>query len=254
VERLVGTMMRMVHDLPGTTFSNTRERREYDSDAAAALTLAELQRWMALAVACYHGEPHAGLGGRTPAGVWAEKVAESGVPGTVTNETAFLVDFLPVIRRSLTRTGFQLDHVQYYSDALKPLIAHRSRLDRVVLRRDPRDISRIWALHPETGEYLEVPYRTWSRPAISLWEQRAAVARLRERGRAEVDENALFSMVEQMRHIIDTATVASRHARRNSERRRTAPTHRRSQAVPPAPSVTDTGSVPVAPFEVIEQW
>ncbi|WP_280489659.1 transposase family protein [Nocardia carnea] len=62
VERLVGTMMRIVHDLPGTTFSNTRERGEYDSDAAAVLTLAELQRWMALAVACYHGEPHAGLG------------------------------------------------------------------------------------------------------------------------------------------------------------------------------------------------
>lgn len=112
---------------------------------------------MALSVACYHGEPHDGLGGRTPGGVWAEKVAEQAAPKTVTNETAFLVDFLPVERRMLTRTGFQLDHVQYYSDALKPLIARRERLDRkVVLRRDPRDISRVWALHPETGEYPEV--------------------------------------------------------------------------------------------------
>jgi putative transposase len=66
VERLIGTMMRMLHELPGTTFSNTGERGDYDSDAKAILTLRELQRWLALAVACYHGEPHEGLGGRTP--------------------------------------------------------------------------------------------------------------------------------------------------------------------------------------------
>jgi putative transposase len=254
MERLVGTMMRMLHELPGTTFSNTRERGEYDSDAKAVLTLAELQRWMALSVACYHGEPHDGLGGRTPGGVWAERVAESGVPRTVTNETAFLVDFLPVLRRSLTRTGFVLDHVQYYSDALKPLIARRERLDRVVLRRDPRDISRIWALHPETGEYLEVPYRTWSRPAISLWEQRAAVARLREQGRAEIDENALFAMVEQMRHITEDATTKTRKARRDVERRKSIPARSEGRAAPAPPPAAGSAAVTVVPFGVIEQW
>ncbi|MGN2642438.1 Mu transposase C-terminal domain-containing protein [Nocardia takedensis] len=257
VERLVGTMMRMVHELPGTTFSNTGARGDYDSDKRAVLTLAELQRWMALAVACYHGEPHEGLGGRTPGGVWAEKAADLGAPPTVTNETAFLVDFLPVERRVLRRTGFHLDYVQYYSDVLKPLIARREQLGKIVLRRDPRDISRIWALHPETGEYLEVPYRTWSRPAITLWEQRAAVARLREQGRAEIDETALFAMVEQMRHITAEATATSRKARRNTERRTATPARKRAQTLPPAPPAPPPGAGPAvvaAPFEVIEQW
>ena len=45
----------------------------------------------------------------------------------VGDETAFLVDFLPVIRRTLTRTGFVIDHVHYFSDALKPWIARRGR-------------------------------------------------------------------------------------------------------------------------------
>ncbi|GAB2452012.1 Mu transposase C-terminal domain-containing protein [Nocardia tengchongensis] len=254
IERLVGTMMTMVHELPGTTFSDTRSRRDYDSDAKAVLTLAELQRWMTLAVACYHGEPHEGLGGRTPAGVWAEKAAAAGALPTVTNETAFLVDFLPVERRSLRRTGFVLDHVQYYSDALKPLIAGRDGLGKVVLRRDPRDISRIWALHPETGEYLEVPYRTWSRPAISLWEQRAATARLREQGRAEIDESALFAMVEQMRHITDSATKTSRKARRNTERHKRIRSSARAGSSAPAPPPPDAAVVVARPFEVIEQW
>jgi putative transposase len=253
VERLIGTMMTMVHELPGTTFSNTRERGEYNSDAKAVLTLAELQRWMALAVACYHGEPHEGLGGRTPGGVWAEKVASSGAPKTVTNQIAFLVDFLPVARRKLTRTGFVLDHVQYYSDALKPLIARRERLDRFVLRRDPRDVSRLWALHPDTGEYLEVPYRTWSRPAISVWERRAAAARLREQGRAEIDENALFAMVEQMRHLTEDAAAASRKARRAVERRKATPARSWVVAAPPEPPA-DAMDGAAAPFEVIEQW
>ena len=38
IERLIGTMMSMVHDLPGTTFSNPTERGSYDSDKSATLT------------------------------------------------------------------------------------------------------------------------------------------------------------------------------------------------------------------------
>lgn len=165
-------MMQMVHELPGTTFSNPAQRGDYDydSEAKATLTVRELQRWLALAVAAYHGQVHATFG-QTPAGRWAEDVTTLGRPATVTNEAAFLVEFLPVIRRTLTRSGFVIDHVQYYSDALKPWIARRERLGRFVLRRDPRDISRIWALDPEGGVYLEVPYRTLSRPPISVWEQ-----------------------------------------------------------------------------------
>ncbi|HEX6404902.1 MAG TPA: Mu transposase C-terminal domain-containing protein [Pseudonocardiaceae bacterium] len=43
--------------------------------------------------------------------------------------------------------------MQYYCDALKPWIARRERLGKFVLRRDPRDISRIWALDPDGTTY-----------------------------------------------------------------------------------------------------
>ncbi|WP_434098894.1 DNA-binding domain-containing protein [Streptomyces xantholiticus] len=77
IERLIGTMMEMVHELPGTTFSSTAERGAYDSGAKAVLTLRELQRWLALAVACYHGQgargagphPGGGLGGESRGGL-----------------------------------------------------------------------------------------------------------------------------------------------------------------------------------------
>ena len=260
VERVIGTLMQMVHELPGTTFSNPAQRGSYDSEAKAALTVAELEKWLALAVASYHGQVH-GTTKRTPQALWAAGV-EQGAPRMVANETAFLVDFLPVIRRTLTRTGFVIDHVHYFSDVLKPWIARRGRLERFVIRRDPRDISRIWVLDPDGGSYLTVPYRTQTYPAVSVWEHRAALERLRQEGRTQVDEEALFRMVEQMRTLTDTAQSATRKARRDAERRsRTGgtPPAKPATAVPPAdvPAVSARASgdvEPVAPFEVIEQW
>ncbi|MBD4427403.1 transposase, partial [Xanthomonas citri pv. citri] len=135
------------------------QRGEYDSEKMATLTLRELERWLALAVGTYHGSVHNGLL-QPPAARWAEAVERVGVPAVVTRPTAFLVDFLPVIRRTLTRTGFVIDHIHYYADALKPWIARRERLPAFLIRRDPRDISRIWVLEPEGQHYLEIHYRT----------------------------------------------------------------------------------------------
>jgi putative transposase len=258
IERLIGTMMQMVHELPGTTFSSPSERGGYDSDGTAVLTVAELNKWLALAVASYHRQVHATLG-QTPAGRWEQGVAEGSRPATVAGETAFLVDFLPVFRRSLSRTGFQIDHVQYYSDALKPWIARRDRLEKFVLRRDPRDISRIWVLDPDGQAYVQVPYRTLSRSPISAWEQKAATDRLREQGRGQVDENALFTMVEQMRRLTEEAaatTRGARKARRDLERRRQTPSRPAPAAVPVPPAGNDAvaAAVVAEPFEVIEQW
>ncbi|MBM7790343.1 transposase family protein [Tenggerimyces flavus] len=259
VERVIGTMMGLVHELPGTTFSSVAERGGYDSDGRAVMTLTELNAWLVLAVACYHGQVHDWFC-RTPAGVWAELAAMTDqAPVTVANETAFLVDFLPVVRRSLTRTGFLVDHVHYSCDALRPWIARRGQLDKFVLRRDPRDISRIWALEPDGTAYAQVPYRTQSRPAISVWEQRAAVTRLREQGRDDVDEQALFAMVDQMRRITDTAAATSRKARRAQVRRDEAG-HQAlgSDTTAPLPPTgardADSEAPPAAVFEVIEQW
>ena len=259
VERIIGTAMQMIHDeLPGTTFSNPGQRGEYDSEKMATLTLRELERWLALAVGTYHGSVHNGLL-QPPAARWAEAVERVGVPAVVTRPTAFLVDFLPVIRRTLTRTGFVIDHIHYYADALKPWIARRERLPAFLIRRDPRDISRIWVLEPEGQHYLEIHYRTLSHPAVTLWEQRQALAKLRQLGREQVDESALFRMIGQMREIVTTAQKATRKARRDADRRQ----HLKSTEQPvktTPPADTDMADPqadnqpPAKPFDQIEEW
>ncbi len=259
VERIIGTAMQMIHDeLPWTTFSNPDQRGDYDSENKAALTLRELERWLTLAVGTYHGSVHNGLL-QPPAARWAEAIARTGVPTVITRTTAFLVDFLPIIRRTLTRTGFVIDHIHYYADALKPWIARRDRLPAFLIRRDPRDISRIWVLEPEGQHYLEIPYRTLSHPAVTLWEQRQALAKLRQQGREQVDESALFRMIGQMREIVSTAQKATRKARRDADRRQ----HLKATAVlfkttpPPDADMADPqadNQPPAKPFDQIEEW
>jgi putative transposase len=142
---VIGTLVELVHGLPGTTFSNVMQRGRYDSDKAACLTPAELERWLTVAIAKFHQlRPHAGLKGEAPprryqAGVRA-LAAEGRAPPTPRNPRAFVIDFLPVVRRTLRRDGLVIDHIHYFSDALKPWIETAREPRRVLIRRDPRDL------------------------------------------------------------------------------------------------------------------
>jgi putative transposase len=253
IERVIGTFMTMVHELPGATFSNTADRGAYDSEAKAALTLQELEKWLALAIAGpYHNNVHGTLL-EPPAAKWKQAVAASGQPPQVESERAFLIDFLPILRRKIQRFGFTLDHLTYFANNLIPWIAERESLVKFIIRRDPRDLSRIWILHPERSVYLEIPYRTLSRPAITLWEHRKAVDDLRKRGREAIDEQAIFEAVAQMRRITEEAAAKQKAARRDVARRKHLPTVAPEERIAvPEGEVADGANV--KPFGVIEEW
>ncbi|MGH7109722.1 MAG: Mu transposase C-terminal domain-containing protein [Stellaceae bacterium] len=168
VERVIGTLMGLVHGLPGTTFSDIGQRGRYDSDKAACLTLEELERWLAIAIAkFYHLRPHEGLEGQTPLRRWQEGVAALvAAGGTIPvprDPRAYFVDFLPVLRRSLQRDGITIDHLTYFSSALRAWIIARNRPGALLIRRDPRDLSRVFVLDPLDDNHLEVPTRDLSR-------------------------------------------------------------------------------------------
>jgi putative transposase len=252
VERVIGTAMKMVHELPGTTFSNTKERGDYDSEKRAVLTMRELEKWLTLAIGTYHESIHSGLW-ETPAACWRKHIANAKI-FTISNERAFLIDFLPVLRRNISRTGFVIDYVTYYSDVLKAWIARRHGLDKFVIRRDPRDLSRVWVLDPLSNHYLEIPYRSISNPAVTLWEHRKAVEKLRESGRAQVNESMVFRMVSQMRQIAETAAAESKLARRDKARRKHLNDRRLVDQLTVSEGPDSEHSQHVSPFDDIEEW
>lgn len=260
VERVIGTLMELVHGLPGTTFSTVAERGPYDSDKADCLTLEELERWLAIAITkLYHLRPHAGLDGDLPLHRYEEglrRMAEAGRAIPVPRDPkAYLVDFLPILHRTLQRDGITVDHITYYANALKPWIEARDRSDPLVIRRDPRDLSRIFVLDPADDTYLEVPYRSLSRPSVSLWEHRLARRRIAARHRQAVTEDSLFAAIEEMRTIEREAARLTRSARRDRTRRVTAPaasvTEEDDMGSDPVPTESDE---PPRPFDDIESW
>jgi putative transposase len=255
VERVIGTAMRMIHELPGTTFSNIQQRGAYNSGARAALTLADLERWITLAICGrYHNEWHSSIK-QTPAAKWATGIERSGQPTVVQNASAFLIDFLPIVKRRIQRCGFVVDHIGYYANALSPWIAARDRGEKYSIRIDPRDLSRIWVLDPERSIYIEVPFRSLSNPPITKWEHRAALTRLREQGRKQIDEAAIFKAIDQMRTIVDTATKETRAMRRNRSRRAHLATTPDKADVLALVEMSTAGDGSLAqPFDEIEEW
>tara|TARA_R110000868_G_C10932164_1_gene766474 strand:- start:953 stop:2800 length:1848 start_codon:yes stop_codon:yes gene_type:complete len=263
VERVIGTMMQLVHQLPGTTFSNITERGAYPSEKEASLTLAELEHWLTITITdYYHQKIHSGISfppiEKYKIGILGDEDHKGcGYFPRIQNKKAFLIDFLPIERRTLQRHGFILDHITYYSNALSPMIANRRKYEPFIIRRDPRDISRIYILDPESHSYLEIPYRTLSRPMVTLWEHRQALNYLREKGIEKKDESLIFHAVEKLRDITKEATKQSKAARRRQERIQLA--QMQTSPTPDQLNQQYDGSeaepvLPAQPFEDIEIW
>jgi len=172
--------------------------RSGGSSSSLYWTLEELERWLAHAIAGeYHRNVHTALD-MPPLTAWEQR-AQPGAnasgqrePAAVADPHRFLIDFLPLERGMVRRDGIALNCIHYWSDALALWIG---KPEQMIVRYDPRDLSRIHLLAPN-GQYYDVGYRDLSRPPISLWEQRMARKELRAKGRAFVDEAAIFRTIE----------------------------------------------------------
>ena len=59
-----------------------------------------------------------------------------------------------------------------------------------------------------------MPYADISRQPIALWRHREAVQRLRQEGRRNVDEHAIFASIAEQRRVLLEAQSRSKAARR----------------------------------------
>lgn len=263
IERVIGTFMKLIHTIPGTTFSNIEARGDYNSDKQACLTLSELEHWLVVAITkYYHVKLHHGIQippiKRYEEGVVRMKQAGEAF-ATITNGKTFLIDFLPIVYRSLRRDGFMIDRIVYYTNALRPFISERAKYGKFLIRRDPRDLSRIYLYLPEENGYLDVPYRTLSYPAISLFEHRLALKRLKTNGIKHVQESTVFKAIDEIRAIVKTAAFTTRSLRRHRSRLEENRKVQSSTASlikptkPPSESTVDTKG-PVTEFVNIEVW
>ena len=237
IEKLLGTFLSEIHLIPGTTFSNTNERRDYDSEKESVLTLSELEEWLHIFIVdIYHQNPHSTLG-ISPILKYYEGIYSSndslpsGIGNFDYNHLKLKIDFLPSIERTIQRTGVVIDHIRYYSDILSQYIyfsrptenLHYPKkviLDKFQFKRDPRDLSCIYFLDPIQNQYFPIFYANKTRPSISIWEHRIALKEVRKNSKLDpVTEDLIFEAFEKMDQIISNAKQLKNKAK-SIERRK----------------------------------
>lgn len=224
IERMMGTLAREIAALPGTTFGDHRRREAYDSEAKAAMTLSEFEVWLGnLLYRSYHHRTHSGIG-MPPIKKYSDGFlgsdSEPGI-GRITlaaDPNQLRLDFMPSIERSIQTEGVVADKIQYYDDVLRRWVGARDPMNlrqarMFTFKRDPRDISRIWFLDPDLGEYFPIGYRKREYPPISLWELRAIQTFLRGKGREAEDEEQIFRGYDEMLRIEESSIKTTKAAR-----------------------------------------
>ncbi|KQZ21664.1 MULTISPECIES: Mu transposase C-terminal domain-containing protein [Mesorhizobium] len=210
VERLIGTQMGAVHLLPGSTSSSIEERREYDAKCHAALTLRELERYIALEiVGQYHHAIHGALR-RPPIAVWRQHENEL-VLRLPKDRMQFWISFLPETERTLRPTGIHLFHIRYWSPALSADLGRTKA--RLIVKYDPRDLSRVFVRRP-SGNFVEARYADVTLAPITLWEAQAARRKLNAEGKREIDMHVLVRTALAQRELIQEAKLKTQGRQR----------------------------------------
>ena len=277
VERAFRTFMQEAHTIPGTTFSNVQSKLKYDSEGHACMTLEELELWFTVFVVYrYHHKAHAGINDIPPINLYSQFVHGTntqlgvGLPAPVQDEETFRLDFTPYVERTVQQNGVLINYINYYSSVLRKWIGvidpvtKRSR--KFIFAYDPRDISSVYFLDPDTHTYVQIPYLNSAHAAISLWELKSVVKKEKENPHAHINEDMIFKGVKIMRDMIDEAIERTRLAkqRRTSEKRSLRRKEKMKswsvvqQSRAPANLVTDEvgdsnfSEEDIKPFEIIE--
>lgn len=183
IERYHETLQRAYQSLPGYKGRNVSERgRKVDDNTEKLLTATELERHLRRFIALdYHRERHDGLtlpdrpGIRlTPLEMWDAMVAVTGrihVP----QHPDLIYQFLPIRWLTIGHAGVEYKNLVYDAEILKEFRdvrrgAFRAQDRAVPFHYDPRDMTRIWFRHPETGRIHEIEWKAKHLYDLPLWE------------------------------------------------------------------------------------
>lgn len=260
IERVIGTFMKEIHNLPGTTFSSVNEKGEYNAEKHASMTRRELEIWLINFICnVYHKRIHRSLG-IPPIKMWNNGIyGDADIKGTghikiPKNRFTVLLDFLPSFRRTVQTTGITIDGLAYYAEVLRPWIneADPERPNKKrehIFRRDPRDISVIWFYEPNSNEYFKIPYADQSLPPMSLWEFQQVKKKIREDGSSSFSASEIMHALDDMRRHVEKSIESTKKARRQAQRRKDHIKHS-SQVMPveQPPSSIQSNVAPTSQF------
>ena len=228
--------MKRVHELPGTTFSNIKEKDEYNSEKHASLTLHEFEKWFLTYITMdYHESIHSGIK-RSPKEQWRIGIFgegfESGIglPPIPSDRHTLVLDFMPSALRTIQRNGTTIGGLQYYDACLNNFINHtddNGNKTKFIFRQDPRDITRIWFYDPELLQYFPVPLANQVLPPISLWEYRKVYKQVKQDS-GIVNEALIYQALQDIHTLVEESQNTTKKVLRSEQRKKS---HTKSQTM-----------------------
>jgi len=234
IERLMGTFNKEIHDLPGTTFSNTKERKyyDYDSEKLAAFTLKEIEEYLVIFITkIYMQRFHKGIG-MSPISklkqflVGSKDIPAIGIQPLYPDKERTRMDFLPFVERTIQPYGVEIENFKYYQDVVRPFINvkvdtefTKSRAKKkFIFKVDPNDLSRVFFLHPDSKDYHVIPLSDTSGAAMSKWEKREVEKKLKLEGKP-INETEIMSGYNRLKQLEEGAKAKTKKARRRTHRK-----------------------------------
>lgn len=230
IERLFKTFNDAgIHNLPGTTKSNVKDKGEYRAEKEAALTLWEFECWFTeFIVNVYHKKVHTELGmsplDKFKHGLLGDSNSPGrGLPTRIKDEIRLKIDFLPYEERTVQKYGIQLFGIHYNHDLLRKWIKQPDRTRKsaqlFIIRYDPRDLSSVFFYDPDLKNYIIVPYRDMGRPAVSLWELRALKKiAIEQNPGSPINEDDIFAARDRMQQIVENAKKETKRTRKEKQK------------------------------------
>lgn len=230
IERALGSLLKEIHHLPGTTFSSVKEKGDYDSEKYASMTKTEFEQWLVTLICkVYHKRLHTGIN-MSPRKKWEIGIFGNmetqgiGLPPRPADRLVVMLDFLPSFKRTVQTFGVTIDGATYYAEALRLWINaedsdNPGKKMEFIFRRDPRDISAIWFKDPKLNQYFKIPFSDQSLPSMSVWEYNQAKQRLRQEGVKSINEAQILRAITELRGKVEESKEKTKKARRQAQRR-----------------------------------
>lgn len=227
VERTFRTINQLLlAHIPGRTFSNPRERGEYQPEKVAVISPEALEKILHIClIDIYAQKWHRGAGG-IPARIWEKSAGEHPAPrwfGDISQLHALLAR---TEERKILRSGIYYRNIQYNSLRLQSirhaLLRHTADDNPTVrFRFDPADLGHIWVLDPATNHYVEVPAlnQAYAR-GLSLFKHEVILKQRREL-QEEVDHDGLVDAQARIEAVVKQEARATAAAKRRLARRQT---------------------------------
>ncbi|MDE1910351.1 MAG: transposase [Pseudomonas sp.] len=234
VERFFRTLnMGLIHTLPGTTFSNVKERGDYIPEKHACLTLQALEsaliKWI---VDIYHQTPHKRLDSKTPMAVWKamEPSRVIQMPADLDAlETALSLRKLSTIQAY----GIQLSNNFYHSDELASLRIRLGEEKKVQIRyRD--ELGHIWVRDPFRNVFFEVPAKDKRLVGMSRDLYKVSTKAAKSENASSIDREAIQRAYHQLREDIEDERRSNKLRTRREAAKTEAALNKKSSSQPTA--------------------